>query len=107
MRTEPPLDEPQRLSSPEGLSNSGIVDSFTFNPFTGLVEVRYTADWVRILRSGRVLLVDPIFLAAVTADDQVIMRMFVEREATRLKSEAGTAETKPGSRHGRSGIDDE
>jgi hypothetical protein len=54
-------DTDRRLSSPAGLKEAGIVESYEFNHFTGLVGVTYTPDWIRILKSGIGYLVDPFF----------------------------------------------
>jgi hypothetical protein len=71
---------------------AGIIEAFHFDPFTGLAGVAYTPHWIRILQSRLVLLVDPFFSAALLADDPVAMRMFVEREGTRLATEEAPAE---------------
>ena len=55
-------DRPRRLSTLEGLIEADIVKSVVFNPFTGHVDVTYTPNWIRILRSGLILLVDPVLL---------------------------------------------
>ena len=77
----------RRLSSLAGLQEAGIIDSFHFNPFTGFAGLVYTPNWMRILESGMVLLVDSAFSSAILADDLVAMRTFVELEGARLAME--------------------
>ena len=91
-------DPDRRLSSLTGLVEAGIVEAFYFNPFTGLAGVAYTSNWIRILRTGMVLLLDPFFNAAILTDDPVAMRMFVEREGARLEAEAASVEPPPAKR---------
>lgn len=93
-------DPESRFSSIAGLQEAGIVDSFGFNPFTGLAVIRYTSDWIRIMKSGTGHLVDPIFGAAILTDDPITMRMFVEREAARLAAEDASRGTPPKERTG-------
>src|SRR5687767_6291033 len=92
-------DYERRLSSLDGLIEAGIIDSFLFNPFTGYAGLVYTPNWIRILQSRMVLLVDPFFNAAILDDDPVAMRAFVEREAARLAAEDASQEAQPKKRN--------
>jgi hypothetical protein len=94
-------DTDRRLSSLAGLEDAGIVQSFHFNPFTGLVGVVYTPNWVRILESDMTILVHADFGAAMLADDPVAMRSFVEREGSRLAVERSTGLTQSSPRRSR------
>lgn len=92
-----------RLSSSEGLIQAGIVESCYFSPMTGLMEVAYTENWARILRSSGKLISDPVFATAFLDDDPLAMRRFVEDEGSRLaaeaksdKANAGTSRPGPG-----------
>src|SRR4051794_3535084 len=86
---EPPPPTPgPKLSSWAGLLEAGIVEAVRFDPFTGAVEVVYTAAYLRVLRSLDVLLVDPGFVAALLIDDPVAMRMFIERVLVSLSRES-------------------
>jgi hypothetical protein len=88
-------DPDRRLSSLDGLIEAGIIESFHFNPFTGFAGIAYTQNWIRILQSRMVLLIDPFFNAAILVDDPVAMRAFVEREGARLTAESASTEPPP------------
>ena len=93
-----------RLSSSEGLIQAGIVESFYFSPMTGRVEVAYTENWARILRSGRPLISDRAFATAVLDDDPPAMRRFVEDESSRLAAEAESDKANVGTKRRAPGV---
>jgi hypothetical protein len=105
MTNNPSTEISWRLSSSEGLIEAGVVESCYFNPMTGLLEVAYTKNWARILRSGRALISDPIFGMALLDDDPAAMRKFVETEGSRLATEAQSDDAK--ARKGRPGSEAE
>jgi hypothetical protein len=89
MTDEQPLLGGPRLSSVAGLKKAGILESFHFEPLSGLVGVVYTPAYERILESGMVQLGDPIVLGAVMTDDPVSMKSWVEATAARLPRRPG------------------
>ena len=84
---EHPLRPGPRLSSVAGLQEAGILESFHFDPVVGLAGVVYTPDYLEILRSGVPAFLDPIFVAAMSIDDPIAMRIWVSATAARLRGE--------------------
>lgn len=102
MTDEQPFLAGPRLSTIAGLRKAGVLQSFHFDPLVGLVGVRYTPAYERIVGSGMIQFADPVFLGAVMIDDPVAMRIWVEATAARLAGEPG--ESGPSSQkptHGR------
>ena len=87
---EYPLRPGPRLSSVAGLQKAGILESFHFDPISGLVGVVYSSAYLEILRSGFLPLADPGYLAAVLGDDPKAMSLWVGTTAARLAGVGGT-----------------
>ena len=95
MTEEQPFLAGPRLSTIAGLRKAGVLQSFHFDPLVGLVGVRYTPAYERILGSGMIQFADSAFLGALMIDDPAAMRIWVEATASRLAGEPG--ETGPAS----------
>jgi hypothetical protein len=89
MTEEQPFLAGPRLSTIAGLRKAGVLQSFHFDPLVGLVGVRYTPAYERILGSGMIQFADPAFLGAVMIDDPVALRIWVEATAARLVGDSG------------------
>lgn len=68
-----------RLSTWAGLVEADIVEAVRFDPFTGVVEVSYTADYLRVLRFLGDLMVDAGFVGALLIDDPAAMGIVIRR----------------------------
>ena len=84
---EHPLRPGPHLSSVAGLQEAGILESFHFDPIVGLAGVVYSPDYLEILRSGVLSFLDPVFVAAMSIDDPIAVRIWVSATAARLRGE--------------------
>ena len=72
------------LSSVVGLQEAGVLESVHFDPVRGLVGVVYSPAYLEILRSGVPSFLDPVFVAAMSIDDPIAMRIWVSATAARI-----------------------
>ena len=89
----PPPTPGPKLSSWAGLVEAGIVEAVHFDPFTGAVDVVYARDYLRVLRSLELLVVDPEIVGAVLIDDPIAFRNAIARALARSGSDSAPTES--------------